>query len=195
MLENTDNLSTLKIKNLDITKGLHRFGDDALAYINALRSYTADVRLMLGTIQEVNENSLFEYESIMHSIKGSSWVIYATPIGNKAKELEDAANDKNSLFIKTHNSAFLEDLKKLIDEIDEIVLKFTNSKPKIKADKIDSELLSSLIQACKEYNMSEVDDVMFQIEQYQYDADDELVKWLRDKVDVTKYGDIVSRFE
>jgi len=195
MFENLDSLTEIEIENLDINKGLHRFGGDVLTYISTLRSYSADLRSMFSAIQDVDENNLSEYEKIMHSIKGASWEVLATQIGSRAQELEIAAIAKNSIFINKHNFEFLEDLKKLVDDIDEFCIEFTNRKPKLIREKVDSVLLSSLIQACKEYNMSDVDEIMLQIEQYHYDDDGDLVKWLRDKVDVTMYGDIVGRFE
>ncbi|MCL2108861.1 MAG: hypothetical protein FWH20_05895, partial [Oscillospiraceae bacterium] len=62
-------------------------------------------------------------------------------------------------------------------------------------DAPDREILARLSAACKVYDMDGADTAMEEIEAYKYTADDGLVEWLRQKVDVVDYPAIVQKLE
>ena len=54
-------------------------------------------------------------------------------------------------------------------------------------------LLIKLLQACQAYSMDDVDEAMEEIDKFEYDSDDGLVKWLREKVATMKFTEIIDK--
>ncbi|MCL2008634.1 MAG: ATP-binding protein, partial [Treponema sp.] len=191
-------LANIKINGLDIIMGLDKFEDDTELYLRILRSYTSSVTAILPLMENVNEETLIddklaEYQRATHSVKGTSLDICAEQIGNKAGELEDAAKEKNLNFIVNENPEFLDNLKKLIRDIEDMLSGFDGKTIKPKKDKIESELLLKLQGFCENYDMDGVDTVMAEIEEYEYESDHDLSAWLRKNVDVIDFDVIAER--
>jgi hypothetical protein len=75
-----------------------------------------------------------------------------------------------------------------------IIIEKADAESKPTRDTICSELLIKLIDACEEYDMSGVDAAMDEIEKCEYETDKELSAWLREKVDLINFSDIIDRF-
>ncbi|MCL2443433.1 MAG: ATP-binding protein [Treponema sp.] len=182
-----------EITGLNIVKGLQRYGCDDKTYLRVLRSYAASVRSMLGVIENVNEDTLNDYKIKVHGIKGTSLDIFASQVGKSAKELEDAAKAGDFNFIEKHNTAFLEITRKLVYDIEELLSSLDAENPRPKKERPDSNLLSDLHDACKDYDMDGADKAMAEIEKYQYESDDGLADWLRDSIDRMDFKQIVEK--
>ncbi|MCL2805827.1 MAG: transporter substrate-binding domain-containing protein [Treponema sp.] len=182
-----------EIAGLDINKGLERYEGDEKTYLKVLRSYAASVRSMLSVVEEVSEETLEIYKIKVHGIKGTSLDICAELTGKDAKALEEAAKSGDFGYIKKHNPAFLENTKKLVLDIDDLLNCIEAENPKPKKDKPDTELLLKLLTACKSYDMDGADEAMAEMEKYKYEADDGLADWLRDNVDIMNFTQIVQK--
>ncbi|MCL2026172.1 MAG: transporter substrate-binding domain-containing protein [Leptospirales bacterium] len=187
-----------KIAGMDIAKGLEKFNGDTEAYLKVLRAYTTSIGSLFGLLEKDDNEplageALIEYQRAVHSIKGTSLDIYAEPVGKKAKELEEAAKAKNLTFIEQENLSFIESVKKLIYDIEDMLSAVDAKNTKPKKDKIDSGLLSKLTGFCEEYDMDGVDTVMAEIEKYQYESDESLSAWLRKNVDVINFDSIAEK--
>jgi len=201
-LSNPENAGFTKLKDkeipgLDIDRGLERYHGDEDAYLRVLNSYSIAVRDMLGYIETVDKDKLGDYKIKAHGIKGACFDVFADELADKAKALEDAANDGDFEYIRNNNSPFIEVTRELLDRIDSMLAYIsaenTDAKSKPKRDKIDSESLENLVSACKDYDMSSVDRAMEEIELYEYDSDKELAAWLRENVDLINFADIIYR--
>ena len=182
-----------EIDGLDIVKGLEKFNGDIEIYLKLLRSYTGGVRSLFDLMEAVCDENMSEYRRAVHSIKGTSLDILAVPVGKKAAELEDAAKVSNLSFIKQENPAFLVNVRKLVDEIDEMLsaADFSNTKPK--KDKIDTELLEKLLVFCEDYDMDGVDTVMAEIGKYTYESDGDLLESLWESVNVVDFEGVAEK--
>ena len=183
----------MKITGLDFNKGLERLEGDKEAYIKLLRSYAASVRFRLRSIETVHEDQLKDYTVIVHSIKGTSRGIFAEQVGNAAYDLEMAGKSGDFDYVSKHNPAFLEITRKLIDDIENTLAVIEAANPKPRKDKPDDELLLKLFTACEDWNMSEADAVMTEIDNFRYEADDGLVGWLRNNVDLMNFEEIIGK--
>ena len=183
----------IEITGLDLTKGLERLDGDKEAFWKLLRSYAAGVRSRLDTIKTVTEDRLDEYRIIVHGIKGTSYGIFAEQVGEAAKELEMAAKSGDFEYISKHNPAFLEIAWKLVYDIDNLLSVIETEKTKPQKNKPDDELLLKLFDACENWNMSEADEVMTEIDNYRYVSDESLADWLRYNVDIMNFEEIVKR--
>jgi hypothetical protein len=162
-------LANKKIDGLDIAKGIERYHGDENAYLNILSTYAKGVRSMLGAIETVTDDGVTDYKIKVHGIKGASYDIFADQIGKEAEILEFAANEGNLGLIRARNPAFLEAAGKFIDSIEDVLSLFVEDESqKPKKDKPDRELLSKLLEACKDHDMGKTDRIMMEIEEYQY---------------------------
>ena len=187
------NLLEMNIFGMNISQGVDKFEGDTEIYLKVLRSYTNSIHSMFNTLENVNEETINEYRIAVHSIKGTSLDIFADSVGKKAKELEDAAKEKNLGFIENENPAFIENVKNLVYKIEEMLSVFDTQNTKPKKDKIDKDLLVKLHGFSQNYDMDGVDEVMEKIEKYQYESDAELYAWLRKNVDVVDFNSIAEK--
>ncbi len=182
-----------KADGLDIAKGFEQYNGDERTYLKVLRSYTANVRSMLGSIEVVDETKLADYERTVHSIKGTSLDIFAEQVGKNAMDLENAARAGDLDYIRKHNLAFLEAARKLVSDIEAMLSALEAENPMPKKARPDSEVLSKLLAACKAYDMDAADAAMAEIERYKYESDDGLADWLRESVDMMNFAQIVQK--
>ncbi|MCL2663315.1 MAG: ATP-binding protein [Oscillospiraceae bacterium] len=183
-----------EVAGLDIAKGLERYHGDEKTYLKILSSYAKSVRAMLEAVETVTEDEIADYKIKVHGIKGASYDIFADEIGKEAELLEHAAVDKNLDLILERNPAFLEATGRFIDDIDDVLSLFVEddtSKPKLA--KPNSDLLSKLLEACKVYDMGIAEEVMAEIDKYQYTADNGLAVWLRENVDMMNFKEVEER--
>jgi hypothetical protein len=59
----------------------------------------------------------------------------------------------------------------------------------------DGDLLARLLAACKEYNITAMEDALIELEKYSYESGDDLVVWLRRQLDNFDYELIRERLE
>ena len=186
------------IAGLDISSGLKKFDGDTETYLKVLRSYASSIRSMFDLLENVSEKTLAngtlaEYQRAVHSIKGTSLDIFAVPVGEKARELEETARVKDLGFIEKENPAFIENVRKLISDIEDMLSAADSQNIKPKKDRIDRELLQKLHDFCETYDMDGVDAVMAEIERFQYETDGGLSAWLRENVDGVEFESIAEK--
>jgi PAS domain S-box-containing protein len=189
------NLLSAEVAGLDIKRGVEKYNNDEEVYFNILRSYVASTRSMLDIIEHVSEENLRDYEIKVHGIKGTSRDMFAEEIGAVAAELEKAAKNGDLDYIRENNPAFIESLKEFISRLDTLISGIDAENPRDKKAKPDEDILSNLFEACKMYDMSGADEAMEKLRKYEYEAqeDNELIKWLGDKYDMTKFDDIAEK--
>jgi hypothetical protein len=114
-------------------------------------------------------------------------------VGNKAKELENAANEGNYDFVKSHNALFIKlteifirAIEELLDEVDALVKKAVKPTP-------DPELLAAILKASQNYDMDTLDQTIAELEQYSYESEGELVVWLREQIGKSALEEIEKR--
>ena len=182
----------MKFVGLDIDKGMERFGGSEETYISVLRSYAKNTRPLLASIEGVSEDTLDEYATIVHGIKGSSRGILADMIGDSAEGLENAARTGDFRYVSEHNRIFLEAVRKLITDIEEVVSAINAEHPKPQKEKPDRESLLALLVACRAYSMDGAEEAMAEIDAYQYELDDGLVDWLHENLKLTNFKQIIE---
>ncbi|MDR1287625.1 MAG: response regulator [Treponema sp.] len=187
----TELIRITPVEGLDAEKGLERFGGDGKAYMESLHSYVIHTPDLLEAAR--NTEHLADYAITVHGIKGSSRGISADAIGQKAEELEHAAKAGNLDFVKEENGhfilttqMFIADLSGLLDILEENLGKPHKAAP-------DPALLTRLKTAAANYDMSELDKAMEELEQCIYEVNAELVPWLREQIDKSEFGEITKR--
>ena len=188
-------LTNVNISGIDIEKGVERYGNEEQVYIKVLRSYSSCVGAMLKEIENFSEEKLDQYTIKVHGIKGTSLDILAAQTGKDAHDLEKAAKAGDISYINEHNPAFVKSTWRLVKEIEETLSRIEAENPKPKKDKPDEKQLLRLLYACREYEMDKADKAMYEIEKYEYEADDGLALWLRENVDKIGFKQIAEKLE
>ena len=170
------------IEGLDIKKGMERFGGNETMYLDALRSYQVNTRSLLGKIEDVSEGNLSEYAVTVHGIKSSTRGIGASPAGDIAAALENAAAAGDYDFVSINNINLLVTLGKLINDIETLLSVTDAEKQKPKRNYPDRTLLLQLIEHCDNFNIDGAFEVIAEIDKYQYASDSDLVEWLKENI-------------
>jgi CheY-like chemotaxis protein len=181
------------IEGMDIRNGLERFNNNREVFLQILRSFAMNTRLLLETVKEVNENNLVDYAINVHGIKSSCRGICAEETGNQAEALEMAAKVENLDYVNAHNAPFIEAVLKLIQNVEAFLARGETKNDKPKKDKPYREALIKLQAACDKYQAEEIDIAMIEIDAFEYIADDGLVFWLKENVNKMNYMEIVEK--
>jgi len=182
-----------QIAGLDIEKGIERFSGDEEVYLEVLRSFTANTRNLLESMENVREETLAEYAIVVHGIKGSSRGIFADVVGNAAEELEHASKAGDFEYVSAHNRKFIDDTRNLIRELEDLLASIGDDGQKQIKDKPDAETLSDLLAACEAFAMEGVYEAMKELENFEYESGNEFILWLRENVDMMNYMEIAER--
>ncbi|MDR1921737.1 MAG: response regulator [Candidatus Adiutrix sp.] len=182
-----------RIDGLDLAEGLERFGGDGEALLRTLRSYAANTPALLDQVREPAEADLSAYGIVIHGLKSSSYGICARRLGKSAEELERAAQSGDFNFIRANNGAFVAAAEELIAGLAARLenLDAENQKPGRAAP--DADVLDRLREACANYDMDGVDRAMVELERYAYEDRADLAAWLRERVDVMDFKEILAR--
>ncbi|MCL1859114.1 MAG: ATP-binding protein [Oscillospiraceae bacterium] len=185
-----------QIPGLNIEKGIESFGGKENTYFGILRSYVESAAQLLDKIKTVNRDNLKDYSIIVHGIKGASRGIYADELGDMAESLEKASKNEDYDFIAGYNEKFLESAWKLISKINDMLLQINIDSPKPKKDRPDKLLLEKLSVACGKYNMDEVDNILTELERYEYErSGNEFIFWLHENVEDMNFVQIIEKIE
>jgi signal transduction histidine kinase/CheY-like chemotaxis protein len=197
VIENADQniLDGLQIEGIDLTRGKRKYNNDA-AYLDILRSWYKHTPALLEKMRNPFFENLPEYAITVHGIKGASLGICADEISSKAEELERYAKSGNIGQVQADNSMFIDMAESLLANIGELLEKVDLGK-KQKPRKFipDPALLDRLLEAVKTYKSTLMEETMCSIESFDYDADMELVTWLRQQMDNLEYDAIRQKLE
>ncbi|MCL2889040.1 MAG: hypothetical protein FWE65_01310, partial [Eggerthellaceae bacterium] len=177
-------------RELDIKKGMNRFGGDREIYLGVLRSFAQNTKPLLEAIKAAQHDDWDDYTIRMHGLKGASRGIFAEEIAIRAEELEKAAKLGNIEFIDANNDTFVEIVEKLVADLDEMLARLDAENPKPRKERPDGKELAKLLAACKAYDMDGLDDAMASLEAFEYLLDGGLVVSLREAVDEADFEQI-----
>ncbi|MDR1515047.1 MAG: response regulator [Synergistaceae bacterium] len=184
---------TWRVDGIDLEKAAERFSWDEVSLLEVLRSYAENTCNLLEQAEGCRVSGTFsEYATIVHGIKGSSYGICADRVGDLAKELEHAARDGDIGYVESNHGIFMEEAGRLLGAMSSMLSGIgTEGKPRKMEP--DSELLTRLKDACRTYSMDAVDEVMGEIERYEYESDEGLIAWIREQVDSMEFTRIEER--
>jgi HPt (histidine-containing phosphotransfer) domain-containing protein len=183
----------MRISGLDIANGLEQVGNDESAYMQIVRSYVESIRPLLLSIETVDESKLKDYKIVVHSIKGTSYYIFADKVGRQAEALEKASVAGDFNYVTENNPGFLVLAWKLIRDLDDMLAIYDAETVKPLKSAPSKEMLLKLRDACKRFDMDGLDEAMEEIGKYRYDSDDGLADWLRETVNKMDMAGIVER--
>jgi signal transduction histidine kinase/CheY-like chemotaxis protein len=194
----------LSIEGLNIEGGCSRFGGES-AYMEVLRSYATHTPDLLDKLRNAREETLPEYKVAVHGLKGSSYGICAEAVGKMAEDLELAAGRGDFAAVREKNGELVRQVEALLSNLRDIFRDIWRETSRENGEKEemkremrrapDRSLLRRLRERCVHYDMTGMENAMAELERYTYEAQDDLVKWLRKQVNDLEYGQILERLE
>jgi CheY-like chemotaxis protein len=184
-----------EVEGIDLIQGRERYNGEG-PYLEILRSWHLHTPALLKILRGLSLETLPEYTVTVHGLKGSSYGIFASGIGDKAEELEQAAKARNFTRVESENPAFIESVDRLLQAVGELLQKVASGKKaKQKVPAPDPVLLAKLLDAVRRYKSTLMEEVMAELESYEYESGAELVEWLRGQIDNLEYEAICGKLE
>ncbi|GHS85605.1 hybrid sensor histidine kinase/response regulator [Synergistales bacterium] len=188
-------LEGFDVDGLDIAFGVQRYGGGG-AYLKILDSYLTHTPLLLSKMKDPTKADLSEYTINVHGLKGSSNGIGATLVAKRAEALELAAKAGDFEAVISENDAFISLTEALLAGINAMLRKAEGLIGKREQrPEPDRALLFRLMEAAKHFKTAAMDDIIIELRSYDYEADGELVTWLKEQLDNLEYSAICDRLE
>ena len=194
-LEPENSGSAIQIEGINEKKGLSLYGDDLELYLSVLRSYAANTPAVIDSLRFVSEENLAAYATDVHGLKGSSGSIGAEGIRSKAARLEAAAKAGDLVAVLAENETLLNDAQLLLTAVQGWLEKQDSISEKPRLPYPEPALLDNLRQCCEEFDMNGADAAMEQLESVCYDTGNDLIVWLREKIDISDFPAIAERIK
>jgi PAS domain S-box-containing protein len=183
------------LDGVDLVMGTERYNGEAV-YLDILRSYWIHTPPLLEKLRNPSPETLGEYTVAVHGLKGSSYGICANSVGKEAEDLEAAARGGDLETVLADTGPLVETVKLLLLDLEGLIQKAAASR---KAQRLapfpDPGLLSRLLDAVRRYRTSSIEEILRELESFEYEAGGELVVWLREQMDNLEYDMIRERLE
>ena len=193
MSNNVEKLEDRVLDGLDISEGLRSFEGNEKAYLRILGIYARETRLSLEKIDKVSEDNLSAYMVKMHGLKGASLSIFANEVAKDAKALENAALLGDVEYISKHNKTFIDNTRSFVLSLEVMIADINSANPKKSRAEPDPVTLRKLLKACIDYDVDEADEIMEELEEYDYESGNEFVAGLREDVDLLQFNEIIEK--
>jgi CheY-like chemotaxis protein len=188
-------LEGLYVTGVDLRSGMDRYNSETV-YMDVLRSFCIHTPKMLDMLRNVSEETLAEYAIIIHGFKSSSYGICADVVGKHAEILESAAKAGDFKTVQSTNGIFIESVETLVADLEELLRKVViNQGEKQHMAAPSSALLSRLLDACRQYKPLLMEEIIVELEKYEYESGGELIRWLREQSDNLEYDAIQERLK
>jgi len=193
VIEEEENDIEIEIPGVDTKKGLSLYAGDTGIYLPLLRSYITNTPTTLEKLKNVTAENLPSYVITVHGLKGTSAGIGAEQIRVQALELENLSRAGDLQGVWAKNDKLIADAEVIVANVKAWLEHNDVQKAKPRKKAPDRELLVKLRESCENYDMDSIDEIMKELESSDYDEDADLIKWIREKIDVSKMSEIAQR--
>ncbi|MDR2952432.1 MAG: PAS domain-containing protein [Treponema sp.] len=186
--------TVIEIPGVNSQLGLSLYAGETDVYIPLLRSYVNNTPGVLEKLRSVTEETLPAYVISVHGLKGTSAGIGVETVRAAALELETKSRMGDIGFVLANNGKLIADAEVIVANVKAWLEKYDSAhdaKPRLKAP--DRELLARLREYCENYDMDGIDEVMAELEKADYEEDGDLLNWIREKIDISKMGEVAER--
>ena len=183
----------INIPGVDTKRGLSLYAGELDIYLPLLRSYIANTPNILNKLRAVSKETLPDYVISVHGLKGTSAGIGAQKVREMAYELENLSRAGNLEEVLDKNYNLIKEAEIIVAKIREWLEQYDykNAKPSQKSP--NREVLAALRQSCERFDMSGIDKAMSELEKYDYDEGDDLIEWLKEKINISEITEVAAR--
>jgi CheY-like chemotaxis protein/HPt (histidine-containing phosphotransfer) domain-containing protein len=127
--DDTDEDIVIDIKGLNVKKGIMMVGGTAKDYLNALSVFHSDCsEKMKEMCISLEDRNLSTYTICVHALKSSLLIMGSKKLSEDAKMLESAGKANNIHYINTHNTAFVNSLEEILNNIHKVIVEKAGKK-------------------------------------------------------------------
>jgi HPt (histidine-containing phosphotransfer) domain-containing protein len=184
-----ENLGQIDGFNVDTI--VTKFGGISESIETVLRSFIKNTPPLLDKLREVTADTLADYAVIVHGVKGSSRSIAAEDVGTDAEALELAAKRGDIGFVEANNEALLHKTEHLIEAL-KTALDGASGSRELAASP-DKALLDELLAASLAFDVDSAEEILLQLEAFDYEEGGDLVVWLREQFDIAGFKKIANK--
>lgn len=205
------------IEGFNLEEAVARFGGNPQLYLKIIKAFIDDIGGHLDRLAGLSRDGLGDYGIEVHGIKGSCYTIGAKKEGDMALALEMAAREGDFEQAESGNAPFIEamnvlkgKLSGLLDEVEnaggrqghygqagkaEALPAGAGSEPLGGLEKIepDRAALEEMLEATRNLNINWMEDVLRELEKYNYEKGGDLVRWIGEQVTLFNYEEIEER--
>jgi PAS domain S-box-containing protein len=185
-----------EITGVDTKKALSLYAGDMKVYLSMLRSYVVNTPGVLDKLRTVSAETLPDYVITIHGLKGTSAGIGAEAIREAAMDLETKSRAGDLQGVLAQNGKLIADTEIIVANVAAWLEQYDahgEKKPRLKTP--SRELLALLRQSCEDYDIESIDKTMSELENADYEEGADLVAWIRQKIDISKMGEVAQRLE
>ena len=184
----------IDIEGFDFESGKARFGGNEKLYAKIIKTFIDNIDPHLDILAGLTQENLADYAIEVHGIKGSLYGISANREGDMAKELEMAAKAGDYDTVIAGNAQLIASIKDLAKKLPELLDDFDRgSESGQRRAEPDKAILTSILEASRDFDVNKMQDALAELEKYEYDAGGELVKWLGEQITAFSYDKIEER--
>ena len=181
-----------KIKGIDVQQGMRHVEYNEKLYIEILKTYTRETSRLMKELMNREDKNLKYFETVMHSIKGSSENLGLIKIAAYAKRLESAAHIKDIQFVEEKYFNFETQLNQILEDINNVLILFKEEEKqieeKILQEVIAVEKLQRLYEGFENYDIASVELALKEIEEYRYPKQiQEFLEYIKECVERLEY--------
>jgi len=184
----------LGIEGFDLEEGIARFGGNPGLFFKVLKTFVDSIGGHLDKLAGLTEEGLEDYAIEVHGIKGSCYGISANKAGDMARELELSAKAGDYERTVSGNAVLIEAVNVLAGKLRELLAEVEKGSGKgPQRQSPDKALLEDMFWASRDFDIDRMQEVLNELERFEYEKDGDLVKWLSDQVTSFNYGKIEER--
>ena len=181
------------IEGIDLVNGQNRY--PGKIFLDVLRAWCIHTPPLLNQLCKQDED-IEQYIIAVHGIKGSTYGICAEKLAKQAEALEAAARSGDREFLNANNEPFINAAQALLSRLEQFLAGCAaNMGDKPSAPAPDAALLSALLDACKHFKSSLMEEILDKLESFQYESGGDLIVWLREQMDNLEYDAIKDCLE
>jgi PAS domain S-box-containing protein len=187
-------LENSRLEGMNFDAGLKRYGAEDV-YVQILRSYMTHTPELLEKLRSLTKETLPDYAISVHGLKGASYGICAEAIGKEAEELEFAAKAGDYEKVSAKNAAFIAKVEASLAALKKLLESAEDESEKPSAAAPDRVLLEKLLDASKRFKPAIMEEVLAELEGFEYESGGDLIPWLREQIDNLEYDAVRERLE
>ena len=181
------------IPGVDSEHGLFLYGGDSGIFLSILRSFASGTMEVIEKLRAVTEENFDAAVTLAHGLKGTSGNISAERLREESAELEMIArNGDYARFIEKAGSV-IDHATELVGAINSYFTKHDKINAQPEKETPDRQTLKKLRESCGAYDMSGIDEAIDELSAYNYKTGNELVSWLKKKVNLMELGEAIER--
>ncbi|MDR1587359.1 MAG: response regulator, partial [Treponema sp.] len=188
-------LENAKLEGMDFATGLKRYEAEDV-YLRILQSYVTHTPGLLEKLRSLTRETLPDYAVTIHGLKGASYGVCAMEIGKDAEELEFAAKAGDYEKVESKNAVIIAKVESSLERLGELLqTAAAGGSEKQKAAAPDRALLEKLLDAARRFKPAIMEEVLAELEQWEYESGGDLVPWLREQIDNLEYDAVREKLE